>query len=319
MLAELFQHQQRSLSHFYAKLNLGEVHQVVEQCFQTQGLIVITGVGKSGIIAEKIAMTLISTGTKALYIPAMNFLHGDIGILSSIDCLMMLSKSGETEELLSLIPFVRKRKTTLISLISNPQSQLAKQSDLSVMLPVDQELCPFDLAPTISTEVQLLFGDVLAIALMKKRGISLQEYGANHPSGAIGKKVTLQVKELMIPLDQLALNHPSDQVKEILPHLSEKKLGCVLIVDQSFTLQGIFTDGDLRRALQNGGPSVMEEAVERFMTQQAITIESEELAWDALKKMQKKKDQWIMALPVIKEGSLVGLIRMHDIIHAGIS
>ncbi|MGR3912853.1 MAG: KpsF/GutQ family sugar-phosphate isomerase [Candidatus Rhabdochlamydia sp.] len=319
MLEKLFQHQKQSLAYFYEKLDLHQAEKIVDLCLNTQGFIVITGVGKSGIIAEKIAMTLISTGTKALYIPAMNFLHGDIGILSENDCLVMLSKSGETEELLNLIPFIQKRKIKTIALVSNPQSKLAKLSDLSLILPVDKELCPFDLAPTISAEVQLLFGDVLSIALMQKRGFSLKEYGANHPSGAIGKKVTLQVKQLMLPLEELSLSFSNQKVKDVLPELSQKKLGCVLIINRQQQFQGIFTDGDLRRALEQRGPDVMDTSLEEVMTKEAITTQSEELAWDALKRMQKKPHQWIMALPVIQESRLVGLIRMHDIIHAGIS
>lgn len=319
MLKKIFEDQQSHLTRYFQQIDHTRVEAVADACAETRGLLIFTGVGKSGIIAEKIAMTMISTGTKALYLPTTNFLHGDIGILTPADTVIMLSKSGETEELVNLVPYIHKKGAKIIAWVSNLKSRLAMQADLSLLLPVEKELCPFDLAPTISTEVQLLFGDALAVALMKKKGFTLESYGENHPSGMIGKKATITVKELMVPRSSLPLCSPTKKLHEVLPEFSEKRLGCVIVTDEKGDFQGIFTDGDLRRALQSLGSSVLEKSLGDLMTRSATTVHSQEMAWDALKMMQKDPNRWIMMLPVLEERQIVGLVRMHDIIHAGIA
>lgn len=319
LLKKLFAEQQNHLTAYFQQIDIARAEAVVELCFQAQGLLVLTGVGKSGIIAEKIAMTLMSTGTRALYLPATNFLHGDIGILSSDDIVIMLSKSGETEELINLVPYIQKRNAKIVAWVSSSQSKLAQQADLSMVLPVEKELCPYDLAPTISTEVQLLFGDALAIALMQKKGFTLNSYGQNHPAGMIGKKATIAVENLMVSIDKLPLCHLSQTVKEVLAEFSVKRMGCVIVTDEAGEFQGIFTDGDLRRSLQSLGSVVMEKAVGELMTRSATTTHPQEMAWEALKIMQKDPNRWIMMLPVLEKRRVVGLVRMHDIIHAGIA
>jgi len=316
---DLLRRQQSHLSHFYNNLDAAKADEMVNFCAATPGLLVLTGIGKSGLVAEKIAMTLVSTGTKALYLPTTNFLHGDIGILSKDDTVIMLSKSGETHELLHLIPFIQKRGSRVAAWVSNPQSRLALHADCTITLPVEQELCPFDLAPTISAEVQLLFGDALAISLMKRKGFSLTDYSENHPAGTIGKKATLTVQDIMLPLDKLPLCHPSKTLQEVLPEFSEKRLGCLIVANEQREIQGIFTDGDLRRALQSQGSSVLEKTLSALMTPAALTTRPREMAWDAMKLMQKDPSRWVMMLPVVDGRHVVGLIRMHDIIHAGIS
>lgn len=319
MLSELLAEQCRNTNHYFANLDLVEVGKVVQECLNTQGLIVFTGVGKSGIIAEKIAMTMISTGTKALYLPPTNFLHGDIGILSENDLFVMMSRSGETEELLNLIPFAKKRGTRLLAIVSNPHSRLAKQCDLSVNLPFEKELCPFDLAPTSSTTAQLLFGDMLAIALMRAKGFDLSAYALNHPSGSIGRKMSITVEELMFKGEHVPIAKPEDKLIDVLVELSNKKCGALLIVDQQKNFLGIFTDGDLRRSLQNQGSGVLEMRLQDLMTSTALTIEKDSLAWDAMKIMQKDPKKFVMMLPVVEKGTVVGLLRMHDLVQAGIS
>jgi arabinose-5-phosphate isomerase len=322
VLKKLFQDQQQALTHFYNSLDYSRAEAVVNFCMdvtQAGGLLIFTGVGKSGIVAEKIAMTLISTGTRALYLPAANFLHGDIGIVTERDAVIMLSKSGESEELLNLVSFLRRRKSKIVAWISNERSRLALQADLPLVLPVQKELCPFDLAPTTSTEVQLLFGDVLAIALMEKQQFSLTSYGNNHPSGMIGKKASISVQDLMVPFDKLPLCLSSYTLQKVLPQFSEKRLGCVIIVDEHNALKGIFTDGDLRRALQSYGMHVMQKPLEELMIKSALTVESHEKAWTALKLMQKDPHRPITALPVLQEKKVVGLIHIHHIIGAGIT
>lgn len=319
MLRELFKDQRQHLDYFFDHLDEAQAEAVFRLCAGIKGFLILTGVGKSGLVAEKIAMTLVSTGTKAIYLPSLNFLHGDIGIVSSDDCVLLLSKSGETEELLSLVPFIRKKGAKLIALVSNANSRLALQADVALSLPVEKELCPFDLAPTISTEVQLLFGDVLTMALMRHKGFSLDSYGENHPSGTIGKKATIKIEQIMLQGESLPVCLPSQTLQEVLPEFSAKRLGCLLVADETGAFQGIYTDGDLRRSLQSLGPHVMQKTMQELMTRNPIATQRDMLAWDALKLMQKDPKRWIMVLPVIEDRKVVGLIRMHDIIHAGIT
>ncbi len=319
MLRELFTEQRQSIQHFFDEIDVPQVEKVLDSCLKTKGFLVLTGIGKSGLIAEKIAMTLVSTGTKALYLPSVNFLHGDIGLLSQDDTVLLFSKSGETEELITLLPFIKKKGAKTISVVSNLQSRLSQQADLALCLPVAKELCPFDLAPTISTEVQLLFGDVLAIALMKSRNFTLSDYGDNHPSGSIGKKIFLKVEDLMIKGPQVPLCQPHDKVGDVLLELSNKKCGCLVVTGEDSAFLGVFTDGDLRRSLQALGSNMLEKTIAELMTCSAIVVQSSDLAWDALKVMQKDPKRWIMVTPVLQDNKVVGLLRMHDIIHAGIS
>lgn len=318
MLSELLKEQRHNLEYYFDRLDLNEVDKAVRECLNTKGLIVFTGVGKSGIIAEKIAMTMISTGTKALYLPPTNFLHGDIGILSENDLFVLMSRSGETEELLNLIPFAKKRGTRSLAVVSNPSSRLAKQCDLFVNLPFEKELCPFDLAPTTSTTVQLLFGDMLAVALMRSKGFDLSAYALNHPSGTIGKKISVTVDELMFKDEKIPLAKPEDRLIDVLVELSNKKCGALLIVDQHKTFLGIFTDGDLRRALQNQGSVVLEKKLQELMTKTALTVEKDQLAWDAMKIMQKDPKKLVMMLPVLEKDKVVGILHMHELVQAGI-
>jgi arabinose-5-phosphate isomerase len=317
MLRDLFQEQQRYLDFFFKTVSIDEAEAVFDVCLKTKGLIALTGVGKSGIIGEKIAMTLISTGTRALYLPTTNLLHGDIGVLTSEDVVILLSKSGETEELLNVLPHIQRRGAKTIALVSNPHSRLAQLADLKMILPVEKELCPFDLAPTTSTEVQLLFGDVLSIALMKAKGFDLERYGENHPLGAIGKKITLKVDDLMQL--ELPICLPHQKLGDLLNDLSSKKCGCLIIVNEEQEFQGIFTDGDLRRSLQSLGSAVLEKRIDELMTRSALSIQKGERAMNAVKLMQKDPSKWIMVLPVLEQQKVVGLIRMHDIIHSGLS
>lgn len=319
MLKDLFLEQKETINAFFDKVDVAKAEEFFELCLQCRGLIVLTGVGKSGIIAEKIAATMTSTGTKALYLPPTNFLHGDIGIFSNEDILVMLSKSGESEELLNLIPFVRRRKAKILTIVSNPLSRMAQLCDFSMTLPVDRELCPFDLAPTTSTEVQLIFGDILAVALMKAKSFSLADYAHSHPLGSIGKKMTLTVQDVMLKDDQIPLCGENDHLVDVLVELSNKKCGCLFVVDNKTNLLGIFTDGDLRRALQTQGSAVLEKPVGAMMTRRPTTLSLGTLAWDALKIMQRDPKKWVMVCPVLDVEKVVGVIRMHDIIQSGLS
>lgn len=316
VLQDLFEKQRQYSNYYFDHLDLLQSEKALQACLDCKGLLIFTGIGKSGIVAEKIAMTLVSVGTRALFLPATNFLHGDIGAIGKEDLVIMLSKSGETQELLTLVPHIRKKQSRILALVSDEESKLARYADLYVHLPVEKELCPFDLAPTTSTAVQLFFGDSLAMALMRKKNIRLEQYASNHPSGSIGKKSTLIVEDLMRKEKDIPLCKPSDRLIDVIVELSNKKCGCLLIVSEDQELHGIFTDGDLRRALQTHGAKVMESSLESLMTPNPISVTFDELAKEAKKKMQKER--YVMAAPVIQNKKVVGIIRMHDIIREGI-
>jgi arabinose-5-phosphate isomerase len=318
MLKALFEKQKKGIDYFFSVVDVSLAEKVFEKVRACSGVVVLSGVGKSGHIAQKIAATFVSTGTKASYLCPSHALHGDLGSVTSGDIFMMFSKSGESQELMDLIPHVQKKGVFVIAVVSQKNSRLAKSADMCMVLPVEQELCPFDLAPTISTAVQLLFGDCLAIALMQARQFTIADFALNHPSGLLGRKITMKVSDLMIKQDQLPLCKMEDRLMDALHELSAKKCGCLLICDQTQVLKGIFTDGDLRRAIQVRGSSALQMSLSELMTVAPLTIESHSLVFDAVKKMEADASRLVTALPVIENGKAIGLLRMHDVIQAGL-
>lgn len=318
MLKELFCEYQRNLNVFFDQIDADQAEEIFRLFLECEGMLIFTGVGKSGIIAEKLAMTMISTGTKALYLPPMNALHGDIGIVSEKDVLICISKSGGSEELLSLVPYAQKKGAKTVAWVSSPQAKLLAACDMGIHLPLNKELCPFDLAPTTSTAIQLIFGDVLSVALMKAKKFSLDDYALNHPAGVIGKKISLTVEELMLKGEGLPLCKPTDVLRDALVTLTNKRCGCLLVVDEKSHLLGIFTDGDLRRALQKNPDVVLEKTMETLMTPACTKTEKGKKALEALRLMQKSSQKWVNVLPVTDSERLIGLIRMHDLVQAGI-
>ncbi|MDJ0652011.1 MAG: KpsF/GutQ family sugar-phosphate isomerase [Simkaniaceae bacterium] len=318
MLKDLFEEYQRNLNCFFDHIETTKSEKIFNLFLDCEGTLIFTGVGKSGIIAEKLALTMISTGTKALYLPPMNALHGDIGIVTKKDILICISKSGESKELLSLVPYAQKKGAKTVAWVSNPKSKLLSSCDLGIHLPLNKELCPFDLAPTTSTAIQLIFGDVLSVALMKAKQFSLDEYALNHPAGTIGKKITFTVEDLMVKGEGLPICTPSDRLRETLVTLTNKKCGCLLIVDEEKNFRGIFTDGDLRRTLQKDPARMLEKTMEELMTPSCIATEKGKKALEVLKLMQKDSKKWVSVMPVVESNCLVGLIRMHDLVQAGI-
>lgn len=319
MLKDLFNQKRDYLSYFFDKLDLQAAEKFLDILRTCKGLIVLTGVGKSGLVAKKIAVTMTSTGTRALYLSPTNALHGDLGILSSNDVFILISKSGESEELITLIPYLRNKGVQLLGIVSNQNSRLAKACDFSIHLPLLKELCPFNMAPTTSTAIQMIFGDVMAVALMKKQNFSLDEYALNHPAGSIGKRINLKVQDLMLRDQKLPLCKPSNKLVDILVELSNKRCGCIMIVNDDMHLQGIFTDGDLRRALLQQGPQALENPIETLMTRTPRWISPEKPAWEAMQLMESDQKNAITCMPVLDETrKLLGLIRLHDIVQSGI-
>lgn len=318
MIKTLFEKQQRYLNYFFSHIDLTHCEKIISKILEVKGVLFFTGVGKSGFIAQKVAATLLSTGSKAFFLHPIDALHGDLGMVSKEDMVVIFSKSGETEELLHLLPYLRNKGAQILAITSTPNCSLAKGSDFSLILPCENELCPFDLAPTISAEIQLLFGDVLAVALMDAKHFSLDDYVFNHPGGRIGRRISMKVRDLMLDKERTPLCLSDNLLEEVLVDFSDKRCGCMIVVDEKHRLKGIFTDGDLRRALQKKGERVLKEKIGDLMTLAPKMIEAEESAWEALKKMEGDQKQPIMVLPVVEDQEVVGIIKMHDLIQAGL-
>jgi arabinose-5-phosphate isomerase len=318
LIDTLFCQSQAHLGYFFEHLDLDELRAVVNQLLTCQGTIFLTGVGKSGIISQKIAMTMSCYGIRALSLCPTNALHGDIGLVSDKDIVLLLSKSGETEELLHLCPALRNKGASLIAVVSSRNSRLAKACDSSIFLPVAKELCPFDLAPTTSTVVQLLFGDLVATALMRHKSVSVDDFAGNHPAGRIGRRITLRVRDVMLQGAMIPLCSPEAALVDILVELSDKRCGCILAVDSEKRLLGIFTDGDLRRALQKGGSGALSLPVGDLMTSSPRLAHPEMFAYDAMCLMESDQKRAITVLPVVDNGFVVGLIKLHDIVQSGL-
>ena len=319
MIKDLLKKERDSLNHFLDHVDHQALEKFVLMLRDCPGYVIFTGVGKSGLIAEKIAMTMNSTGSKALYISPMNALHGDIGIATSKDVVVMLSKSGESDELLHLVPFLRNKGVKVACIVNNPQSRLSKAVDHTLVLPLEKELCPFDLAPTVSATTQLIVGDIIAVALMQMNEFTMDEYARNHPSGRIGRRVVTRVKDLMIGGNATPTSSPHTKLVDALGELSNKGCGCVMVINEKKELLGVFTDGDLRRALQKEGASALNIPLEKLMTPNPRTINVTDLAFSALQLMESDQKRPISVLAVVDdEKHLVGVIKMHDIVQAGL-
>jgi arabinose-5-phosphate isomerase len=286
--------------------------EVLNQTLSSGGKIIVTGVGKSGKIAQKIAATLSSTGSLALYLHPTEGLHGDMGMVCPGDCVIALSANGNSEEILALVPSFRSRKVTLIAITGNLKSRLAQNSHWVIDASVAQEACPYNLAPTTSSTLALAIGDAIAISLMKLRNFKPEDFALNHPGGVLGKRLNLQVVDLMIPLEKTAVLNENDSMDAVIDASTRFKQGCVLILE-SGQLKGIITDGDLRRALKNKERFFSLKAYE-IMTKNPCVIRSNELAIEALRLMENRPSQ-ISVLPVIdSNGAPIGLIRLHDLV-----
>lgn len=319
MLKTLFHDQRRYLNHFFDSVDLNQAQKIFNLLLGCKGVVILSGVGKSGHIAEKVATTFLSTGTRAFFLSASNALHGDIGFVSPQDIFIAFSKSGGSQELVDLLPHVQKKGAATIAVVSTAHSKLAKLCDLSIVLPIQREICPHDLAPTTSTAAQLIFGDCLAIALMQAKQFSVTDFAANHPSGSLGRKITFKVSDLMLKGSDIPLCKPTDPLLDVLHELSIKRCGCLLVADEQGVLQGIFTDGDLRRAIQAKGPEALRSPLSELMTLAPKSISSDQLALEAVKKMEEDPARLITVLPVLEQGRVIGLIRMHDILQKELS
>lgn len=318
MLKTLLNQQKEHLSDFIDNLDIPGAEAFLKHFLDCKGVLFFTGIGKSGLVAEKIAVTMTSTGSRALFLSPINALHGDLGIITDKDLVVMISKSGESDELMQLVPSIRNKQAKILSIVNNGNSRVSKASDYSITLPLKKELCPFDTVPTTSTMTQMLFGDALAIAMMMHKQFSLDAFAQNHPAGRIGKRIILKVSDLMLRGTALPLCKPKDKLVDTLVELSNKKCGCILVVDDDNHMLGIFTDGDLRRALQKNGSKCLDQPMEELMITSPRSIRPDQLAWDAMKVMENDPKHPITVLPVIDNGKAVGLIKLHDIVQSGL-
>lgn len=290
-----------------------DFEKAVQAIANSKGRIVISGIGKSATIAQKIVATLNSTGTPAIFMHAADAIHGDLGIVQQDDIVMIISKSGESPEIKVLIPLIKNFKNTLIGMVGNLQSYLASQSDILLNTTVENEACPNNLAPTSSTTAQLVMGDALAICLMELKGFTSDDFAKFHPGGTLGKKLYLRVSDLYVHNEKPSIA-PERSLKEAIVEISAKRLGAVAVVDKNNQLLGIITDGDLRRLLGKN-ISIDSATAEDVMTRFPKTISAEELAVDALDLMRKKS---ITQLVVVDSGKYLGFIHLHDLIREGL-
>lgn len=285
----------------------------VRLILECRGRVIVSGIGKSGHIARKIAATMASTGTPAYFVHAAEAVHGDLGMITSDDLLIALSNSGESEELLTVVPVVKRRGGRLIAITGKPNSTLAREADVHLDVGVAEEACPLNLAPTASTTAALSMGDALAVALLDARGFGAEDFAQSHPGGALGRKLLTRVRDVMRPVSAVPSVAPTTLIPEALLAISRGGLGMVIISNGDGRIDSIFTDGDLRRALERLG-DLRHVCVETVATHHPRTIVQDRLAVEAVEMMDRFK---ITQLPVVdNEGKLAGALNMHDLFKA---
>ncbi|AOE50500.1 KpsF/GutQ family sugar-phosphate isomerase [Kangiella sediminilitoris] len=285
-----------------------------QRLLNCQGKVVVIGMGKSGHIGGKMAATFASTGTPAFFVHPAEASHGDLGMIEERDVVIALSNSGETHEVTSLIPVIKRRKIPLISITSNPDSSLAKASAIHLTVKVQQEACPHNLAPTASTTAVLALGDAIAVALLEAKGFTPDDFALSHPGGSLGKRLLLQVDDLMHSAESFPAVTPDTPIKDALLEMTDKRLGMTAILDKDHSLLGIFTDGDLRRAFEKGVG--VDAIIEDVMTKGCKTITADALAVDAFGLMEQNS---ITCLIVVDDKNKpLGAVHMHDLLKAGV-
>jgi len=297
--------------------------QQLEACAARRAKLVISGVGKSGIVARKIAATFSSIGLMAVYLNPLDALHGDLGVVAPDDLVLLLSNSGETEELLAILPHLKRRGNICMALVGRTESSLARGCAVVLDGSVDREVCPLNLAPTASTAVAMAIGDALAAVWMERRGISPEDFAFNHPAGSLGKQLTLTAADLMVPVSGLVPLQPHTPLLEVIARLTADGVGASWVADGAGAQQrlaGLITDGDLRRALQTTRPERWSQlSAADLMTRDPITVTGSTLAIEALEQMERNRRKAIGVLPVVQEsGEVEGLLRLHDLVQAGL-
>ena len=296
----------------------GQFTAAVEMILACPGRTVITGMGKSGIIGRKMAATLASTGTPSFYLHPAEGIHGDLGMVTAEDVVIALSNSGETGEILHILPSLRRIGAKVIAMVGNPNSSLGKNADVVLDIGVSKEACPLGLAPTSSTTAALAFGDALAVALLSKRKFTADQFAVFHPGGSLGRKLLMTVADVMHAGDENPLVKGDMKVQDALFVITDKGLGAVSVVDDENKMIGVLTDGDIRRGLSQGF-SFLTRPVTELMTKAPKTITQDKLAAEALHLMESNKPRPITVLPVIDaEKHVIGLLHMTDLVRQGV-
>jgi arabinose-5-phosphate isomerase len=303
-----------AVADLYESINEDFVN-AVETIFASKGRVVLTGMGKSGLIARKIVATLNSTGTAAIYLHPTDALHGDLGMVRAEDVVILISKSGETEEISNLLPMLKRLNVKLIAMSSNKESRLARECDIFLSISVKEEACPYDLAPTASTTATLALGDALAVSLLKKRKFTANDFAFLHPGGSLGKRLSLKIKEVMISGERIPKVNVETSIKDVIFEITSKRLGTTCVLDDSGKLAGIITDGDLRRLLEKT-LDISGLYAKDVMTSNPKVLNEEYLASFALQQMENFK---ITSLVITDETNKpVGIIHLHDLINLGL-
>jgi len=284
--------------------------------YNCKGKLIIIGVGKSGHIANKLAATFSSTGTPSFFVHPSEAMHGDIGVISKKDTILLISNSGCTPEIISILPNLKKIGCSILSLCGSKKSRICEDSDISLSINIKKEACPLNLAPTSSTSVTLVLGDIIAIILMKMRNFKSEEFAKNHPGGRLGKNLNLKIKDIMRSGKDIPLIKNQKKLKDVLIEMTNKNMGCVIIANHKNNAVGFFTDGDLRRAI-NKLLDIHETPIEKIMTKKFLTCSAEDYATDVLDLMNHNK---INSLPVLDiKNKIIGVINMHILMETGIS
>ena len=281
-----------------------------------KGKLILMGIGKSGHIAQKISATLSSTGTSSFFIHPTEAAHGDLGMISKQDAILILSNSGQTKEIIEILPALKRSTTNIFTLTNNDQSTIAKAGKINLVINANEEACPLDLAPTSSTTIALVFGDALAIALLEARGFGKDDFAKSHPAGQLGKKLTTLVQDLAVMNEQTPIVNQATYLKDALMVITEKKLGVTLVSNEEKVI-GIFTDGDLRRCLNNE-IDLNKTPIKDVMTTNFKSIQSDALAIDAAEIMEKDKIFSLVVNSSTNGGNSMGIITMHQLLEAGI-
>lgn len=295
----------------------GDFSKAVKAILACEGRVVVTGMGKSGLICQKIAATLASTGTPAMFLHPAEGIHGDLGMMTRNDLVLAVSNSGETEEICRILPVIKRMGLPLIGMAGNPKSALAQASDIFLDISVAEEACPLGLAPTASTTATLAMGDALAVVLLEERGFRAEDFALFHPGGALGKKLLLRVEDLMHSATAIPLVNKETLLREALFEITNKQLGVTGVVNQDGELLGVFTDGDLRRVMESGLES-LQQPIDKVMTTSPKRILQRNLAAKALQLMEAHS---ITSLFVFADEDAlvpVGIIHLHDLLRAGV-
>ena len=293
----------------------GTFVEAVELVFECKGRVIVTGVGKSGLVARKIAATLASTGTSAFFIHAAEGLHGDLGVVREEDVILIVTKSGETSEISALIPQLRNIGVKLITITGTLDTSLTRVSDIVLDASVKEEACPHDLAPTASSTAALVMGDALAVALLERRGFTMEDFASIHPGGNLGKKLLTRMEDLMYTGDHLPIMQEDSLFKDVILEMNRKRFGAVCIVDDKGKLKGIITEGDLRREIEKGEAILQSKASESMSTKPKV-VSAQTLAVDALALLEEFNI--LQLITVDEDGKPIGMIHLHDLLDAGI-